>query len=157
MVDVLIEAEKYKGTSLIEILQNCVIFNDKVFSDVTARDVKLDRQLWLEHGKPMIFGTDQNKGIVLNGLKLEVVTIGENGVSEGDILVHDAHTEDSTLHTMLIEMATPDFPVAFGIIRQVEGASFDENTWKQIESSKKSAKINSVDELINSGVTWEID
>lgn len=157
MVDVLIEAEKHKGTSLVEILQNCVIFNDKVFANVTAKDVKLDRQLWLEHGKPMIFGADQNKGIRLNGLKLEVVTIGENGISEEDILVHDAYESDNTLHKLLIEMSAPEFPVAFGIIRQVKDAPFDQGVWNQIEESKSTAKINSVDELINSGVTWEID
>jgi 2-oxoglutarate ferredoxin oxidoreductase subunit beta len=157
MINVFIEAEKHKGTSLIEILQNCIIFNDKVFAAVTAKDVKLDRQLWLEHGKPMIFGAEQNKGLVLNGLKLEVVTIGENGITEADILVHDAHTEGSTLHNMLINMSAPEFPVAFGIIRQVATNSFDENVWKQIEDEKSNAKFNSVDELINSGVTWEIE
>lgn len=157
MIAVFAQAEKHKGTSLIEILQNCIIFNDKVFANVTAKDVKLDRQLWLEHGKPMIFGADQNKGIILNGLKLEVVTIGENGVTEADILVHDAHEEDSTLHNMLINMSAPDFPVAFGVIREVATNSFDENVWNQIEEEKRNAKFNSVDELINSGVTWEID
>lgn len=157
MIDVFAHAEKHKGTSLIEILQNCIIFNDKVFANVTAKDVKLDRQLWLEHGKPMIFGAEQNKGIVLNGLRLEVVTIGENGITEADILVHDAHEEDSTLHTMLINMSAPDFPVAFGVIREVAANSFDESVWNQIRETKENAKFNSVDELMNSGVTWEID
>jgi 2-oxoglutarate/2-oxoacid ferredoxin oxidoreductase subunit beta len=157
MAEVMIVAEKHKGTSLIEILQNCIIFNDKVFNDVTAKDVKLDRQLWLEHGKPMIFGAEQNKGIILNGLKLEVVTIGENGITEADILVHDAYCEDNTLHNMLIAMTVPEFPVAFGIIRQVVVSSFDENIWNQIAEEKSNAKFNSVDELMNSGVTWEID
>ena len=156
MSEVMIEAEKHKGASLIEILQNCIIFNDKVFANVTAKDVKLDKQLWLEHGKPMIFGADQNKGIILNGFKLEVVTIGENGITEADILVHDAYCEDNTLHNMLINMAVPDFPVAFGIIRQVKGSSFDENVWNQISEEKANAKFDSVDELMNSGVTWEI-
>ena len=156
MAEVLIQAEKHKGTSLVEILQNCIIFNDKVFENVTAKDVKLDRQLWLEHGKPMIFGADQNKGIILNGLKLDVVTIGENGITEEDILVHDAHCEDSTLHNLLINLSAPEFPVAFGIIREVKGNSFDENIWNQIREEKTKAKFSSVDELMNSGVTWEI-
>jgi 2-oxoglutarate ferredoxin oxidoreductase subunit beta len=156
MVEVFLAAEKHKGTSLIEILQNCVIFNDKVFDNVTNKAVKLDRQLWLKHGYPMIFGAEQNKGLVLNGLKLEVVTIGENGVKEADILVHDAYEKDNTLHSMLIKMSAPEFPVAFGIIRQVATNSFDEGIWSQIEDAKKTAKFSSVDELINSGVTWEI-
>ncbi len=157
MSEVMIEAEKHKGTSLIEILQNCIIFNDKVFANVTAKDVKLDRQLWLQHDEPMIFGSDKNKGLILNGFKLEVVTIGENGVTEVDVLVHDAHCEDNTLHNMLINMAVPEFPVAFGVIRQVATNSFDENVWRQIEGEKENAKFNSVDELMNSGVTWEIE
>ena len=157
MSEVMIQAEQYKGTALVEILQNCIIFNDKVFANVTAKDVKLDMQLWLTHGEPMIFGKDKNKGIVLNGLKLEVATIGENGVTEADILVHDAYAEDSTLHNMLINMSAPDFPVAFGVIRQVVCDSFDENVWKQIDSEKENAKFSSVDELMNSGVTWEIE
>ena len=157
MATVLLEAEKHKGTSLVEILQNCVIFNDKVFANVTAKDVKLEMQLWLEHGKPMIFGANQNKGIILNGLKLEVAIIGENGITEADILVHDAYCEDNTLHNMLISMTAPHFPVAFGVIRQVAYDSFDENVWGQINHEKGNAKFNTVDELMNSGVTWEID
>ncbi|MDO9262074.1 MAG: 2-oxoacid:ferredoxin oxidoreductase subunit beta, partial [Flavobacteriaceae bacterium] len=102
MTDIFIQAEAYKGTSLIEILQNCVIFNDGCFTHFTDKDVKEDMQLYVEHGKPMIFGKEKNKGLVLNGLKLEVVTIGENGVSEADILIHDAVEQDPTLHLMLI-------------------------------------------------------
>lgn len=157
MAEVMIEAEKHTGTSLVEILQNCIIFNDKVFADVTAKDVKFDRQLWLTHGEPMLFGKEKDKGIILNGLKLEVVTVGENGVKEEDILVHDATTEDNTLHNMLISMSAPEFPVAFGIIRRVAASSFNDNIWNQIEGEKNKAKFNSVDELMNSGVTWEID
>ena len=119
--------------------------------------MKLDMQLWLEHGQPMIFGKDQNKGIVLDGLRLKVVTIGENGVTAADILVHDAHCEDSTLHGLLISMSAPDFPVAFGIIRQVEASTLDENTWRQIKQEKENAQFNSIDELMTSGVTWEIE
>jgi len=157
MAEVMLVAEKHKGASLIEILQNCIIFNDKVFANVTAKDVKLDMQLWLNHGEPMIFGKDHNKGIVLNGFKLEIVTIGENGVTEADILVHDAHCKDNTLHNMLISLSAPEFPVAFGVIRQVEATSFDENVWNQINEEKQNAKFSSVDELMNSGVTWEIE
>jgi 2-oxoglutarate ferredoxin oxidoreductase subunit beta len=157
MVDVMLTAEKHKGTSLVEILQNCIIFNDKVFAGVTAKEVKLDMQLWLEHGKPMIFGKDANKGIILNGLKLEVATIGENGVTESDVLVHDAHCKDSTMHGLLISMSAPEFPVAFGVIRQVEATSLDENIWNQIKEEKANAKFNSIDELMTSGVTWDIE
>lgn len=156
MTNVLIEAEKHKGTSLVEILQNCIIFNDKVFAGVTNKDVKLNAQLWLEHGKPMVFGKEANKGIRLNGLKLEVVTIGENGITEEDILIHDAHEKETTLHNLLINMTAPEFPMAFGVIRSVAANSFDENVWLQMEDEKKNSKYKSVDDLFNSGVTWEI-
>ena len=113
-------------------------------------------QKFAEYFNVFLFGKEKDKGIILNGLKLEVATIGENGVTEADILVHDAHCEDNTLHNMLISMSAPEFPVAFGVIRQVEATSFDSNIWKQIEDVKENAKFNSVDELMNSGVTWEI-
>jgi 2-oxoglutarate ferredoxin oxidoreductase subunit beta len=157
MAEVMLAAEKHTGTSLVEILQNCIIFNDKVFANVTAKDVKFDRQLWLIHGEPMIFGKEKNKGIVLDGLKLAIVTIGENGITESDILIHDAYQEDNTLHNMLISMSAPEFPVAFGVIRQVTCDSFDQNVWEQIQAEKENPKFASVDELMNSGVTWEIE
>ena len=80
--------------AFVEVLQNCNIFNDGAWRDFTEREVRDDRMLVLEHGKPMIFGKDRDKGIRLNGLQPEVVTIGEGGVTEADLLVHDAHAED---------------------------------------------------------------
>ncbi|MBN4061845.1 MAG: 2-oxoacid:ferredoxin oxidoreductase subunit beta [Flavobacteriales bacterium] len=157
MTQVFVESSKHKGTSLIEILQNCVIYNDKTHGEVTSRETAADHQLHLEHGKPMIFGKESNKGICLNGLKLEIVTIGENGITENDILVHDAHEPDPTLHNMLVRMMLPEFPVALGIIRQVEGLTYGDMMEKQAEGAKSSAKINSMDELISSGNTWVVD
>jgi len=156
MIAVFIAAEQHRGTSLIEILQNCVIFNDKVFANVTDKEVKLDNQLWLEHGKSMLFGKENNKGIRLKGLELEVVIIGENGITEADILVHDATTPNDTLHNLLINMAFPHFPVAFGVIRSVVASTFNELTTQQIKQAKSSSKITSVDAVLNGGVTWEI-
>jgi len=149
-------ADHHRGTSMIEILQNCVIFNDKCHSDVTGKDVKHDAQLHLEHGKPMLFGKDKNKGITLNGLKLEVVTIGENGITENDILVHDAYEKDSTLHNMLATMCLPEFPVAVGVIRQAKDMTYDDGAIAQLEYEKENAKFHSVDELLTSGDTWEV-
>ena len=91
----------------MEVLQNCVIFNDGAHKEVTDKEVRDDRQLWLEHGKPMIFGKNRDKGIVLRGTKLEVVTIGENGITEKDILVHDETTENTGIHMMLAQMRPP--------------------------------------------------
>lgn len=156
MKEIFVEAEKHKGTSLIEILQNCVIFNDKVFGNITAKETRDDNQLILEHGKPMIFGKEKNKGIRLKGFKLEVVTIGENGISEDDILVHDAHEEDTALHMMLIKMAPPEFPMALGIIRDIDSTTYDERIKQQIKQVKEKSQFASMDDLLTSGETWEI-
>ena len=156
MQKIFVEAESHRGTSLIEILQNCVIFNDKTFAPITAKEVKQESQLILEHGKPMLFGAELNKGIVLNGFKLEVVTIGENGMTEDDILVHNAQEQDPTLHAMLARMRPPEFPAALGIIRAVDRPTFDSGVLSQLEYEKENAKFKTVDELLESGDTWEI-
>ena len=126
-------AAKHKGTSVIETLVNCVIFNDGAHSWLSEKENRYDRLIILEHGKPMIFGKNSDKGLVLDGFQLKVVTLGENGVTEKDLLVHDAHCEDSTLQLKLAMMEGPDFPVAVGVIRDVETETYDEAMTKQIE------------------------
>ena len=110
-------AAEHKGTSFVEIYQNCNIFNDGAFEDATDKDVRADRMLYLEHGKPMIFGKDRDKGIRLNGLKPEVVELGKDGITEADILVHDETREDPTLAFLLSRMDYPEFPVPVGVFR----------------------------------------
>ena len=153
MTELFIQAQKFRGTSLIEILQNCVIFNDGCFSQYTDKAVKEDKQLFVEHGKPMIFGKEKDKGIVLNGLKLEVATIGENGVTEADILVHDAKCEDNTLHQMLVRL---QYPLVTGIIRSFEDELFEEREEKLTQEVRKISQFTSVDELFFSGETYEV-
>jgi len=157
MTQIVAESAKHKGTSLIEILQNCVIYNDKIFNDITNKENQDETQLHLEHGQPMIFGKDKNKGIRLNGLELEVVTIGENGVGKEDILVHDAHITSNVLHLMLIRMEGPEFPTALGIIRAAEADTYNDLIAGQIEEARKAAKINTMDELFASGSTWQVE
>ncbi|HHJ50621.1 MAG TPA: 2-oxoacid:ferredoxin oxidoreductase subunit beta [Phaeodactylibacter sp.] len=154
MTSVFVEAEKFKGTALVEILQNCVIFNDGAYDDYTSKEVREDHLVWLEHGKPMIFGKEHNKGLRLNGLKLEVVTIGEDGITEDDILVHDAHNPDPALHLMLTRLK---MPLAVGIIRQVEDKPFDERLDEQIKELRERSKFKSVDDLLFSGETYVVE
>ena len=156
MQKIFTEAEEHRGTSLIEILQNCVIFNDKTFAAITGKEVKQNAQLILEDGKPMLFGAEMNKGIILNGFKLEVVTVGENNVTEQDILIHDEKEQDPTLHAMLARMRPPEFPAALGIIRAASRQTFDEGLLNQLEYEKENAKFKTVDELLKSGETWEV-
>ncbi len=153
MTQVFIEAEKFKGTSLVEILQNCVIFNDGCYTKYTDKAVKDEMQIHLEHGKPMIFGKERNKGLVLNGLKLEVVTLGENGITEADLLVHDAHEPDITLHAMLVRL---EYPLATGVIRSVEEPTFGERERELVNRVTESSRFKSVDDLFFSGETYEV-
>ena len=153
MSQIFIEAEKFKGTSLIEILQNCVIFNDGCFTKYTDKNVREDKQLFVEHGKPMVFGKEKNKGLVLNGLKLEVVTLGENGYTIEDILVHDATQQDPTLHQMLVRL---EYPLVTGIIRRVDDVTFEEREDALTAEVKSNSSFEKIDDLFFSGETYEV-
>jgi len=150
------EAAQFKGTSVVEILQNCVIYNDKAHGYLTDKAHKEDRQLIIEHGKPMIYGKENNKGIVLDGLSLKTVTIGENGITEKDILVHNAYNKNPILHLMIANMSQPDFPVALGIIRAVETDTYEEKLVQQIEQIKEKSTIKSMKDLLHSGNIWHV-
>ncbi|MBX2942558.1 MAG: 2-oxoacid:ferredoxin oxidoreductase subunit beta [Cyclobacteriaceae bacterium] len=156
MTDIFIKAAKHVGTSMIEILQNCVIFNDNTHGKITDRENRDDFQLHIEHGQPMLFGKEKQKGLRLNGLKLETVTIGENGVTEKDILVHDAHEPDATLHMMLIRLKPPEFPMVLGIIREVSAPAYSQRLEEELKHSSQKSKYTCMDDLLNSGETWEV-
>ena len=152
----MVEAAKHEGCSVMEMLVNCVIFKDGAHKLITDREYRADRTIVLRHGQKMIFGKDNNKGIVLDGMGLKVVTIGENGVTEDDILVHDAHCENVGIHMMLADMKYPDYPVALGVIRDVKSEVYDEGVRKQVEEVKAKSKIQCVDDLLRSGSVWEV-
>ncbi|MBO7270059.1 MAG: 2-oxoacid:ferredoxin oxidoreductase subunit beta, partial [Bacteroidales bacterium] len=99
--EVLIKAAQHKGASVVEALVNCVIFNDGTHKDISDKETRDDRVIYLRHGEKMICGKNRDKGLMLEGLTLKVVTLGENGITEDDILTHDAHCQDSTLHFKL--------------------------------------------------------
>ncbi|MEO1837923.1 MAG: 2-oxoacid:ferredoxin oxidoreductase subunit beta, partial [Candidatus Lambdaproteobacteria bacterium] len=122
MQDIFKEAAKHKGTSFVEIYQNCNIFNDGTFSAVYERSERADRILRLKHGKILVFGKDQNKGIRLRGLKPVIVDL-DKGFNEKELLMHDQYCEDSALANLLSGFDYPDFPVPMGIFRQVENST----------------------------------
>ena len=133
--DCLVAAAKHKGMAVVEALVNCVIFNDK----------------------KMLFGADKRKGLVFEDMRLKVVTVGEDGYTIDDVLTHDAHTADTTLHSMLAAMKYPDYPVAVGVIRDVADDNvYDVKVAEQVEQVKASSKIHCVDDLLRSGETWTI-
>ena len=152
-----IGAAKHKGTSVIEVLQNCVIFNDGIHDDVTGKEVRDDRTIILKQGEPMIFGKENNKGLVLDGLKLKVVKLGENSITEKNLLVHDATENNPGIQYMLANMRSPEYPVALGVIRSVDAPTYEIAVRDQIREIKKTARIKSMDDLLNSGSVWEVD
>ncbi len=149
-------AALHKGTSVVECLVNCVIFNDGAHGYLSEKESRADRLIMLEHGKPMIFGKEMNKGLVLEGFNLKVVTIGKNGVTENDILVHNATCEDSTLQLKLAMMEGPEMPIAMGVIRDVVEETYDFAVEKQIAEVQAKSKIKTFDNLIATCEQWEM-
>ena len=153
--EIMLAASRHHGTSVMEFLTNCMIFNNGSHAEISAKDVKADRTIVLRDGEKMIFGKDRNKGIMLDGWKLKVVTIGEDGVTEDDILTHDSHSDNLGLQTMLAEMRWPEFPVALGVIRQVPAQTYEDEVARQVEEVSAKARIHDMDSLLVSGSTWE--
>ncbi len=150
-------AGRHRGASFIEVLQNCNIFNDGAWRDFTERDVRDDRMLVLEHGKPLVFGKARDRGIRLNGLHPEVVTIGENGITEADLLVHDQHAEDPYLAQILSRMFWPEYPVPVGILRQVDRPTHSDLVDAQIEAAIAKSGPGDLRSALLAGETWTVE
>ncbi len=133
ITEVLLEGAKHAGTAFVEIFQSCVIFNKDAWKNIADRSSREDRLLYLEQGKPLIFGEKRNKGIILKGTKPEVVTIGEQGITEKDLVVHDMHREDPVYAAMLTQMDYPDYPMPVGIYRAVKKPVYEEELEAQIK------------------------
>lgn len=144
----------HRGSAFIEVLQNCNIFNDGAWRDFTDRDVRDDRMLFLEHGKPMIFGKDRDKGLHLNGHRPEVVQLGDT-YSVDDLLVHDE--QDPFLAFMLSRIYWPDFPVPVGVIRDVRRPTHDELVTNQIEEAIAARGAGDLQSLLKGNDTWVVE
>ncbi len=151
------EAAKHHGTSVVEVLQNCVIFNDGIHAEISDPKNREERQIFLKHGEPMIFGNNKDKGLIFDKAVLKVATIGENGVTRDDILIHDVTEPNGYVHQQLIGMKLPDFPVAMGVIRAVVAPVYDQLMEEQIAAVQSKAKIKSIDDLLSSGNTWVVE
>ena len=154
--DIFYKAAKHDGTSVVEVLQNCVIYADNIHSAVTDKEFRDDRTIILEHGKPMIFGKNRNKGLILDGLKLKVVKIGENGITNDKILIHKANENNPGIHTMLVNMRWPNYPVALGVIRNVSAPTYEFSVHAQIDKVQEQTDIKCMDDLLNSGNTYDV-
>ncbi len=154
--NVLEEAANHTGTSVVEVLQNCMIFNNGVHEEITNPAFRTERQLVLKQGEPMLFGQNNEKGVMFSKGKLKVVTVGQDGVALDDILVHDATEPDPVLHLALANLHLPDFPVVFGVIRNVKAPAYDREMEKQIQEIRKTRKYTCTDDLLRSGNTWKV-
>lgn len=154
--EVMVAAARHQGTSVVELLQNCVIFNHNIHSYVADKEFRADRTIHLRHGEKMIFGKERNRGLVLDGYKLKAVTIGENGVTMDDILVHDAKTPENFLHQALAMMDGHELPLAIGVIRDVDAPVYDAEVKRQVEEVKQKKGFSCLRDFLLSGETWEV-
>ena len=153
----LVRAAQHDGFSITEVLQNCVIFNDGAHA-AFAKDkaTRAENTIILRDGEKMLFGANKEKGLVLDGFKLKVVTIGEDGYTLDDVLVHDSKEPTTYIHNALAAMKYPDFPVALGVIRDVDEPTYNREVARQVKEVQESSKIKCMDDLLNSGETWTI-
>jgi 2-oxoglutarate ferredoxin oxidoreductase subunit beta len=155
LCEVLERAARHEGTAFVEIYQNCVVFNDAAF-EYSHKSQRAENTLYLEHGKPMIFGKQREKGIRLIGTHPEVVTVGKGGVAMDDLLVHDERAAEPTLAYLLSRMRHPDFPEPVGVFRCIEEESYERRVYEQLEEAKGRLGVGDLAGLLKSGETWEI-
>ena len=155
--EVLLATARHHGASVVEILQNCVIYNNAIHSRITDREYRADRTIHLVHGQKMLFGKDNEKGLVQDGFLLKAVTIGEDGYTMDDVLVHDAHTQSNFLHQQLAMMDGTDLPLAIGVIRDVESLTYNDEVDRQVEEVRASHGFDSLRSMILAGETWTVE
>ena len=154
--EVLVAAARHRGASVVEMLQNCVIFNQGIHSFVSDRELRPDHTIHLRHGEKMLFGKEMNKGLVQDGFLLKAVTIGEDGYTIDDVLTHDAHCQSNFLHQQLAMMDGKSLPLAIGVIRDVEAPVYEEEVDKQTHNVEERKHFGSLRDMIMAGETWEV-
>ena len=155
--EVLLAAARHKGTSVVEILQNCVIFNNGIHAAVTDREHRADRTIHLVHGEKMLFGANKQYGLVQDGFLLKAVELGTDGYTIDDVLVHDAHTPSNFLHQQLAMMDGTDLPLAVGVIRDVQAPTYNDEVDRQVREVKAKKGFNSLRDMILAGETWTVE
>jgi 2-oxoglutarate ferredoxin oxidoreductase subunit beta len=154
---VLRRAAEHRGTSFVEIYQNCNVFNDRSFEYASDRQQRPDNIIELEHGQPLVFGTQGNKGIRLNGLQPEVVILGSDGVDKDQLLIHDESTPQSNLAYLLAGMRYPQFPEPIGVLRAVSRPCYEKLLQGEIDEERKQQGEGSLQQLFHSGDTWTVE
>ncbi len=153
---VLKRAAEHKGAAFVEVYQNCNVFNDGEFAWGTDRQTKTDTTIELEHGKPLVFGKNRDKGIRQNGMQLEVVTLGK-GITEDDLLFHDEKLPEPSLAYLLSRMRHPEFPEPIGVFRDVQRPMYDQMVDAQIADARAKRGPGDLTALLNSGDTWTVE
>ena len=156
MQEVLRRAALHKGVSFVEIYQNCIIFNDGAFKFATDKEMRFDNVLELQHGKPMVFGRDKEKGIFLHGLTPKVINFKEAGFEETDLLYHDESAKESTLAFFLSRMRHPQFPEPIGIFRAIEKPTYNDLLDQQMEHATETV-TTPLQEIIKGDESWIVD
>ena len=156
LAEVIRRAAAHKGTAFMELYQNCNVFNDAAFDSFADKSAKDEHTINVEHGKPLIFGAKKDRGLRIDPrtLTLEIVTLGENGVTEADLLVHDE--KNSTIGTMLARMPYPQFPVAVGVLHASNRSTYDETLVQQARTATEKLGKGDIDKLLRSGETWTV-
>ena len=157
IVDIMKAAYHHKGAAVCEILQNCVIFNNGAYDPVYTREGRKKNTIYVEDGKPLVFGENSQYGLVQEGFGLKVVEIGKDGYTLEDVLIHDSHNPDNTLQLKLAMMSNENgFPVALGVIRDVQAPTYDEAVSRQIEEVKAMKPYHSFAEMLETNDIWEV-
>lgn len=157
IVDIMKAAYHHKGAAVCEILQNCVIFNNGAYDPVYTREGRKKNTIYVEDGKPLVFGENNQYGLVQEGFGLKVVEIGKDGYTLEDVLIHDSHNPDNTLQLKLAMMSNENgFPVALGVIRDVQAPTYDEAVSRQIEEVKAMKPYHTFAEMLETNDIWEV-
>ena len=154
--EVFTAAARHKGTSVVEILQNCVIYNNGIHNFITDREHRAERTIHLVDGQKMLFGKNNERGIVRDGFLLKAVELGTDGYTIDDVLTHDARCQSNFLHQQLAMMDGTDLPLAIGVIRDVEAPVYNEELDRQVEEVKAAHGFDSLRSMIMAGETWEV-
>lgn len=155
LVETLKRAAAHKGTSFVEVYQNCNVFNDGTWDYAKNKDTKADCTVELEHGKPLVF-SNGTKGIRLNGFTPEVVKL-DGKIAQDDLLFHDEKIESPQLAFLLSRMRHPEFPEPIGVFRDVERATYDDMINAQVEDAKEEKQEGELANLFAGGETWTVE
>lgn len=155
--EVMVAAARHRGTSVVEMLQNCVIFNNGIHNYISDREFRAERTIHLRHGEKMLFGKNMEKGLVRDGFLLKAVELGKDGYTIDDVLVHDAHTPSNFLHQQLAMMDGQELPLAIGVIRDVDSPVYNEEIDTQIADVRAKKGFDTLRSMILAGEHWTVE